>query len=134
MTLIEFLKARLAEEEAAALAAIDVQEEIYPAPGFEVRYEWSRLTQHVSGGCGMESVPGAPSPSRVLRDVVAKQRIADLHGPLPFRSLSDRGLAEDFSYRCRICDQFPAQYPCSTIRELAYVYRDHPEFQEEWMS
>lgn len=75
MNIIDFLTARLEEDADAAQAAITAQEEIYPAPGFEVRYEWSRRTRHVSGGGGVEPVPGAPSPSQVLREVAAKRKL-----------------------------------------------------------
>lgn len=123
VTITDFIRARLAEDEATALAAINVQEEIYPAPGFEVRYEWARKTRHVSGGYGAEFVPGAPSPARVLAVIAAKRAVVALcvgtgyvdDGPVPVGSA-------------------PPEAPLAwfTLAHMAAPYSSHPDYQQEW--
>lgn len=53
---------------------------------------------------------------RMLREVEAKRRILDLH---------QRGAFPD----CRECGN---DYPCVTVRLLALMYADHPDYDEEW--
>lgn len=126
MTITEFLTARYDEEEAAARAVIEQQEHVYPAPEFVVGYEWSRLTRHTSGGCGVESVAGAPSPARVLREVAAKRAVVDLHVC---------SCSVDCGY-CGACSgdhgSDPTPAPCDTLRHMAAVYADHPDHDRRW--
>lgn len=66
-----------------------------------------------------------------LRELDAKRRILDLHRPVRKRSTgSGGGIIED----CQMCDHFPAQYPCATMRLLALPLADHPDYREEWRS
>lgn len=68
-------------------------------------------------------------PARMLAEVDAKRRVFDLHGPVRLRST--RGAAETVT-DCRMCNHFPAQYPCGTLRLLALPYADRPGYQQEW--
>lgn len=65
----------------------------------------------------------------LLDDISIKRRIIDLHRPVRKRSTgSERGTVED----CQMCDHFPAQYPCATLRLLALPYANHHDYQQEW--
>jgi hypothetical protein len=55
----------------------------------------------------------------VLADIAAKRKLIDLHRPIRQRSTgSGGGTIED----CAVCDAYPAQYPCATVRLLAEAY------------
>lgn len=61
-------------------------------------------------------------PARVLRDVAAKLRIVGRHGA--------------YEGRCVVCctgdDEGWHVWPCGTIRDLASVWADHPDFDPAW--
>ena len=111
--LVEFLTARLNEDERAARAA-------RPDEYLHVRDQSKILavTDPVRGAgyqtCGITS-------GRVLREVEAKRRIIDLHER---RDLWAEGP------RCPSCSFGP--WPCDTMRALASAYSDHPDHQKEW--
>lgn len=68
-------------------------------------------------------------PARALREIEAKRQILALHRPVQQRSTgSGGGTVMD----CHICNHFPAQYPCATVRLLAMPYADRPGYHEEW--
>lgn len=113
--IVEFLRARLNEDEQAARAALAPEKMYTDDGGFTVEYQWARLTLHDSGGRGIGHEPGAPSPARVLREVEAKRRILDLAGEI---SRSGAEFAEQ-DYR-------------TLTRSLAAVYSDHPDYQADW--
>lgn len=69
-------------------------------------------------------------PKRVLAEVQAKRDIIALH--LPRRVRSSSGLGEDHIEVCRMCQQFPARYPCGTLRALAMAYADRPGYKPDW--
>lgn len=57
-------------------------------------------------------------------DVRAKMETTRLHGPLAF-------LDEDCAdVVCRSCGS--EQFPCRTLRLVAYPYRRHPDFCPDW--
>ena len=66
-------------------------------------------------------------PARVLREIDAKRRIAELHEP------ADTDQAD--GPVCMTCDVLrgvePA-YPCRTLRLLALPYADRPGYRDEW--
>lgn len=146
MTIVEFLEARLAEDEAAANAAtIPARDGYGPHPelsewqyaGDEVEYVSTPemlahkypQTYYVT----MDSEGLTPSvgeqvgphiarhdPVRVLREVAAKRTIITEHcvGSDP-------------------CDAHDAWYesiPCDTVRALAAIYADHPDFDPTWIA
>ena len=57
-------------------------------------------------------------PARVLREAGAGRAIVEIHRPG-----FDPGDAHDADLR---------SIPCDTIRHLAAVYSDHPDYREEW--
>ncbi|MGW1595264.1 DUF6221 family protein [Streptomyces sp. NPDC002343] len=66
-------------------------------------------------------------PARVLREIDAKRRIVELHGP------ADTEYAD--GPVCTTCDDLrgvePA-YPCRTLRLLLLPYADRPGYSDEW--
>lgn len=110
-SLVEFLLARLTEDEAAA------ERLRRPSEGDPWGWQPKGVTTNDAGRVEI-------SPARVLADVEAKRRIVDLH----YEVTSDSGY-------CVVCvtnDYTDEPYPCPTIRALASVYRNHPDWREEW--
>jgi hypothetical protein len=58
-------------------------------------------------------------PARVLREVVAKRRLLEGHGP------------DECLVPCCLCGR-GEDYPCTTMRLLALPYADHANYREEW--
>jgi len=149
--LLEFIEARLRDEESEALAAT-------PGP-----WRWvdpgGRYKQALTGADGELVAPIAvgdvyPSkydaafiarhdPARVLRDIQAKRRLLAEHE----RVLLHKGAGADHfvtAWVCRTCggsdasydDGTPcmraAKYPCRTLRLLALPFADHPGYDPSW--
>jgi hypothetical protein len=131
MDLVEFLLARLAEDEQAALAAA--------APHKAAREWWvdpwydgtgdradirTRLGIITSGTGGFEAVPAEHvarhDPARVLAEVEAKRRIVDAFVRHD----------EESSDPCESCW---AQGLGEALRLLALPYADHPECHPSWL-
>ncbi len=118
--LIVFLTARLDETEARALAAREDWDDE------SQQYEWNDLSEAVYAHAR------CLDPALVLREVEAKRKILAAHGP----DLINRfGSAR--SPLCLVCltdregyeEQWEADpWPCLTLRALAAVYSDHPDY------
>ena len=114
--LVEFLKARLAEDEAKAKTALPYWEH-------ETDYDLARLyieTQdHVRHF----------TPERTLREVRFKRDIIAEHQP-----------NEHHADVCGTCDpgscgcSFTEYWPCPILRHLAAIYDWHPDYRAEWAS
>jgi hypothetical protein len=66
---------------------------------------------------------GIFSPERVLAECEAKRTILALHeyewmGP---DDAAGKGCAHDYE-----------DWPCPTLRSIAAVYKDHPDYRQEW--
>jgi hypothetical protein len=139
-TLITFLAARLDEDEAAAKAAT-------PGPwaweatgdknsswalGFVQDEDGNDLSGELEHGAGIVidgvcgsingHVPDAAhiarnDPARALRETEAKRAVLALHG---------NGNVPD---SCSYCHD---AWPCRTVRFLAAVYSDHPDYDQAW--
>lgn len=104
--LVEFLLARIGEEENAAKIAAGVPEAAM------------NLTRWHS--------------THVLADCEARRRIVELHAPLDCEGVtvcSECGPDEDVRFRV---EAYGRGWPCLTMRVLAQVYADHPDYREEW--
>lgn len=131
MTIVEFLEARIAEDEAAAKVEVDLIAATFgKVPGeFEIHYEWARHTAHVGNGArGASFASGAPDPARVLREVAAKRELVAGEGfdrcqghPKPWMRHGQYGAGFCFT---------PPEG--SVLYVLAAIYSDHPDFNEEW--
>jgi len=107
--IVEFLRARLAEDEAVAREALAVEwaDEDWPAEVYDD---------------GVRNRAVAYSPRRALREAEARWAIVDEHGGRP-------------PYHVDPCDAHDATFatiPCDTLRFLAAVYSDHPDYRDEW--
>lgn len=123
MTIEDFLLARIAEDEAAASAK--------PPGAFFERHTMDYRASEADGfGYAWTS------RFRVLAECAAKRRIVELHQP-----------DDD---KCSVCsheigyasDGYGGEYyenhrtgndwPCATLRAIAAVYSDHPDYREDW--
>jgi hypothetical protein len=148
MTLTEFLLARIAEDEAAARAAMTVHQrrikhlgdgkwgaEYYePLPADEVRRDVV---------CSIPEGPSSPSsswsdkpgtahferfnPARVLAACAAYRSIVELHWPDHECTAPGDGYAGVFAG-----DPALGLTPCPTLRTLASIWADAPDYREEW--
>jgi hypothetical protein len=137
--LIAFLRARLDEDEAIARGATVGPWRVNDEAFAETIYGPSNEAVVAGGRWGGEAPVfdstedaihiARHDPARVLAEVEAKRELLKLHRSVGRRSTgSGGGIVED----CQICDHFPAQYPCATLRLLALPYVDHPDYRQEW--
>ena len=74
---------------------------------------------------------GTAGPPRMLREVEAKRKLLARHQP---RALDQWQVCSN----CRPVDpECPGDltsvlWPCPDLRDLAAVYSDHPDYQQEW--
>jgi hypothetical protein len=150
MSITEFLLARIAEDEAAASRyslrnwrAVD---------GYTVQGDF--------GVAGRERVDSATDwgicrtaarsdadfiarhdPARVLRECEAKRRIVRMHERLGSAYPRETWTYPEAADTCATCgpgdswqakDEPYGEYPCLTLRVLASVYADHPDYRDEW--
>ena len=147
MTITEFLLARLAEDEAAArscppwpwrVATIEDEAAVHDeqtyagdtvaaADGICVAVPYALSGRHERAV--RDHIP-RHDPARVLREVEAKRAIVEAHERNP---LSEDVGPEwgDTCYTC-VSDHEPLDWPCATLRHLASIYSDHPEFDAGW--
>lgn len=139
MELIDFLHARLDEDEQVARAAAEMN----PAP-WHVRYEgWvegsAENKDNPMADTGLWDCEGAGSlcmatstavhvarhdPARVLAEVEAKRRIVELH--------AHDHECSTFNHNGDIDSCTWVTGDCSTLHLLAQVYDQHPDYQPEW--
>lgn len=137
LPITDFLLARYAEDEAVAREAMtEIDRARYLAT---VDVEALRNSSRLSIGDRMDEV--VATPGRVLADIDAKRRILARHQEYVGPVVAGRG--EIMSYGCNECvadgwadaeshEESCAPWPCPTIRALATVYADHPDYQPEW--
>ena len=75
---------------------------------------------------------GVPSRERVLAECEAKRAVIEEHWP-------GEGHYRDY---CETCAEWwhaevgegppGVRFPCPTLRAVAAVYKDHPDYQQEW--
>lgn len=114
MTLTEFLQARIAEDEKAG-----------------ARAEWD------DGGMCQWMDGWHQTPEQVEAECEAKRRIVELH-----ECIDDRDAYPHVPLYCNPCqtvDGYGCEaigdrgvWPCGTMKALAAIYADHPDFREEW--
>lgn len=154
--LIAFLRARLDEtERRARSAAGDYPEWTYDRETFTVSSGAYAVASRRGDNTPLCDVDGehiaANDPARVLRQVEAHRKILDMHPHRRFATLPEEwperwraemrqafpGTAEPYvgcescgwDYRYEVVD--PGWW-CDTVRALARIYSDHPDFREEW--
>lgn len=148
MTLVEFLRARLDEDEQVARAAADRTGEQWraSAPGL---YNESDPSNHpgpfATGAWGdleddVAEHIARHDPARVLAEVAVKRRIVELHlsWAADFTTGPDARYADRY---CQTCsdndmswwsDKYPPEWPCPTLRLLALPHADRPDYDPAW--
>lgn len=127
-TLTDFLLARIAEDEAVAdqAARLSSNQPIYG------RSVWNGIG-HAPVMIGR----------RLAAECEAKRQIVQLHRLVdtdPYESWKDEGYLKRYPplLACRLCKtirQLPSsgrEWPCETLRLVALVYSDHPDFDPAW--
>jgi hypothetical protein len=121
-SIIEFLEARIGEDEALAIAVI-------------AKYDpddWENPT--ATGNFWPEEVAflDSATPYRALSECEAKRAIIAEHQ-------IDLGMSQPYCDTCaewwaaEVGEGPPAvRYPCPTVRALAAIYKDHPDYRQEW--
>jgi hypothetical protein len=70
---------------------------------------------------------------RVLVECAAKRRIVEVHAGTPYFELRYPGYI--VCVRCGNPDTgegADVEWPCDTVRAIASVYADHPDYRQEW--
>jgi len=130
MSLIDFLDARVEEDREAALAAggkewrqydpLREHGRIEEIGGDVVTYDEGSPTE------GQAAFIARHDPARALREIDAKRAIIEEHRP----RTDPRDLRSD---PCDAHDPITLESePCDTLRHLATVYTDHPDFDPNW--
>lgn len=123
--LIEFLKARLDEDEKGANTWL-----LFVAEAKRIEARDRRRTRNPASRWTLEEEARA---KRTLAEAAAKRAIIDLHAPM--------GEAGWQANACKVCSWGGEScgclgpldgWPCETVKRTAEVYRDHPEWREEW--
>lgn len=143
---VEFLTARLDEDEQAARAATSGEwaAQAQTGPGADPDDFWEVIAQQVDRnlllrvathgyeGGGIERADDARhiarhDPARVLADVAAKRAILALHSGVIVCDV-----CRDISPYLAAGDSGGAPWPCDTILLLAQPFADHPDFDPAW--
>ena len=160
MTLLEFITARLDEDEATARAAGDgrwrVDHWLDPRSSCPTgcscrRVEGLDFTVYDEGGHDEAQAAhiARHDPARVLREVEAKRALLALHHHLRYVEPLDAASKYEEDHRpafdespryvgCAAChydSRHEETYPswwCDTVRLLALPYADHPDYRSEW--
>lgn len=145
--LVEFLKARLDEDEQAAQAAtpspwrIDPRNPnviLEPTPidsvGMAGERQHNIFTGQVSSRFGQAKLDVAHivrhDPARVLAEVAAKRRIIEALGIAERNVAKVRRTAPD--YRSVRVAEAESDAMLHAVRLLAHPYADHPDYREDW--
>jgi hypothetical protein len=137
VTLVTFLNARLDEDEAVAREATAGpwcigegahDADVYTAYVGPHDGEWPQMVAGMDCCGGIYHQPDAVH----LATIAAHRRIVWMHAT-PWLGMDECGICVD-EYGGTIQDDGPPHepYPCPTLRALASVYADHPDYRQEW--
>lgn len=137
MTIVEFLRARLAEDERKARAACEHTDSAWRVDGDgETLLFWDPMpdTPGTSQTLGHRIVPHVArhDPARVVAEVEAKRRILVRHHPskmAPWAPAGCEGCGTEGDGDDPITEHIDE---CPELRDLAVVYADHPDYRQEW--
>lgn len=155
--LVEFLTARLDEDEAAALAAALGRHKFAEWQASATQLECVFLAEPTTGAAYLVATAGGEDdedqaravhiarhdPARVFREVEAKRKLMAQHEPYlldQYRAKLYPGVVaqcDGCSDMCHSetglrCDEPDAVWPCDTAKILALPYADHPDYRPEW--
>ena len=141
--LVEFLKARLAEDERRALAVDDnsapwTGQWVVRGEALKAYNGWTLIYKKAGDDTlfrpGLLAHIARHDPARVMREVEAKRAIVDEH-PITTGWDGD-GSNRPICLTCSTADQSGGiegdPYPCRTLRLLASPYADHDGYRAEW--
>lgn len=142
--LTEFLLARIAEDEAGAVAAqrrIASWAKADVGPWITAR----QIAEQVGPGAVLDAFIARHDPARVLAECQAKRRIVEWHGerddcceerygPLILDAESEWSAGTDSLGQLSMRQSIGTQrfIGCVTLMHLASVYSDHPNYDEAW--
>jgi len=143
--LVQFLRARLDEDERGAHAAMWADEESGNWHAHDrgprknpLGIRWAVIDATSEGVVdvqpqaaedqGVAQYIARHDPARVLAEVDAKQRIIGLHSYATGHSCS---ITDETGYELNYAD-VAANDACTTLCLLALPYSDHPDYREEW--
>jgi hypothetical protein len=132
-TLTGFLRARIEEDRQAALAAGGSQWRHNPDSmhgAIEDADNDETVTYHEGSPTREQSIHIVRfSPARILREVEAKQSVLERHSASQGGGCAGCGvyLGRDDAWHANVDLE-----DCEEIRGLAAVYRDHPDYQQDW--
>ncbi|MCW2300717.1 DUF6221 family protein [Rhodococcus erythropolis] len=162
MGIVEFLEARIAEDEAVAKAALHHPRTYNKAtqdfdqtgtdngswhtssfcdPSDQRMVEGVGITIYNEGGHTAEQADhiARHDPARILREVAAKRAVVVEHKLVPAKNVWGESTG---GFGCELCDSTPdldlggieieRSDGCKTLRTLAVIFSDHPDFDEEW--
>lgn len=136
MDIVEFLAARLDEDQRIAQAAYGELEsarsqyspdewEALDSPDLDVPNDDRPGIYHHGLDAWWTFAGQHQRPSRALADVAAKRAILELHEP------TGSDLFDDGIRWCRSCPSGDG-WPCLTVRALTQSYADHPDYDPAW--
>lgn len=118
MTITDFLLARIAEDESVA------------GPAYSWESPESRISEWEGSYSGGLDIP-AP---RLRAECAAKRAIMALHALYVEPSAPWEKMCLQCDPRAPAWDEDAyTPYPCPTVRAIAAVYADHPDYQQEWV-
>ncbi|MBF6540768.1 hypothetical protein IU418_26530 [Nocardia farcinica] len=127
--IVTFIEARLAEDEAAARKAADFP---YDAPSDA---PWVSMQLRVRRGVAMTSDEhfARHDPARVLRQAGVLRALVAGHDRDEWFEFDDEttGSCKACSSYCPECRSL-VRWPCGTLRMVAGVWRNHPDYRPEW--
>jgi len=127
--LVQFLRARLDEDEALAREAPagpwHIGNAVDPTQPCSVHmFPSVRLVADGLNWLVAEHI-ARHDPARVLREIDAKRKIAEQHRPVGYGDVC-------LSYCHTRTPSQPQTWPCLTLRLLALPFTDRPGYREEW--
>ena len=155
MEITEFLENRLREdEEAAQAAATNLDGQIGEWSIYSLQ-DGTTITQLTASGCSDKIIWTDDTrdahivrwqPKRVLAEIAAKRAILQAHkvNSEPEMMTDPKGWGSiptgQTDYWCNTCDHDRdyghiggEQEGCDTLRQIASVYSDHPDYRSEWV-
>lgn len=132
--LVQFLLDRIAEDEAAARAALGRRWKTSDDEFLDIEdaeHDHTGIVYSSSGG-GVVNWQTAEhiarwDPARVLAECQTKRRIIEEH---PLTIHTDKAAGVSFVLNAHICPGVSS--PCMTLRLLTFPYAHHPDYREEW--
>jgi hypothetical protein len=127
LTLTEFLLARITEDEAA----------LRTVRSAVVNGDELRVTVRLEAFKGDRWVvlPDATwraSVSRLAAECKAKRAIVEIHETIAAAYPGTTIETDPCCQECSAFGEYPGIFPCSTLRAVAAVYADHPDYNPEW--